>query len=334
MSTAAFCILAVLLAGYVVLDGYDLGMGSVFFLVAKGEDERRAARASIAPYWNGNEVWLIVAGAALFAFFPQVYAAAFSGFYLPFMFVLWSLIGRGIAFEFRETIEHPLWHAFWDVAFSVSSVLLVVLLGLALGNVVRGVPLERGGYFFGLLGFLLNPYALAVAALAVLALAQHGAAYLFSHTDGPLAQRSAGVASRLFPVVTASYACVTAATFFVRPLDTLGPRPAIALGGAVAAGGLVAVRLALGRGRARAAFAASTCFLIGLLLAAAATTYPYLLPGYPDPRSGLDIVRFAAPPVSLTTALVVIVLGLVLATAYRAFVVSAISRRRDRPSSG
>jgi cytochrome d ubiquinol oxidase subunit II len=150
MSVVAFCVLGVLLGGYVLLDGYDLGMASILLFVARSGDERQSARNAIAPFWNGNEVFLVAAGAALFALFPLVYASSFSGFYLPFMVALWLLMGRGIAFEIREMIESPLWHAFWDVAFSLSSLVLIVLFGVALGNIVRGVPLEQSGYFLGL----------------------------------------------------------------------------------------------------------------------------------------------------------------------------------------
>jgi cytochrome bd ubiquinol oxidase subunit II len=143
MSTVAFCVLGILLTGYVLLDGYDLGMGTVLLLVSRNEDERRAALESIAPFWNGNETWLVAAGASLFAMFPQIYASAFSGFYLPFILVLWLLMGRGISFELRKAVDHPMWHGFWDAVFAVCSALLIVLLGIALGNIMRGVPIER-----------------------------------------------------------------------------------------------------------------------------------------------------------------------------------------------
>lgn len=319
MSIAAFCVLGILLGGFVLLDGYDLGMASIMLWVARTGEERQVARGSIAPFWNGNEVFLVAAGGALFAFFPLVYASSFSGFYLPFIVVLWLLMGRGISFEIREMLEHPLWHAFWDVAFSLSSLALVVFFGVALGNIVRGVPLSQSGYFLGLFGFLFNGYALAVALLAVLALAQHGAAYLLARIEGPVAQRSRAVALRLFPLVAAWWAIVSAGTFFVRSPSTFGAPPAIAAGALAAIVSLVAFRAFVVRERYRAAFYASSTFLAGLLLAAAGTIFPYLLPGFPEPGTGLDIYRTATSPAAATTTLVVTIMGLVLFAIYRTF---------------
>jgi cytochrome d ubiquinol oxidase subunit II len=327
MSVAAFCVLGVLLGGYVVLDGYDLGTASILLFVARSGDERQSARNAIAPFWNGNEVFLVAAGASLFAFFPQVYASSFSGFYLPFMVVLWLLMGRGIAFEIREMIENALWHAFWDVAFSLSSLGLVAFFGVALGNIVRGVPLQQGGYFLGLFGFLFNGYACAVALLAVLALCQHGAAYLIVRTQGPVAERSRGAAIRLFPAVAAWWAIVSIGTFFVRSPATFGAPPAIGVGAAVALGSLIAFRIAVGREPYHGAFVASSCFLAGLLLSAAGTIFPYLLPGFPDPRTGLDIYRTSAPPAAMTTALTVTILALVLLAGYRTFLARKLTGR-------
>src|SRR3974390_3577770 len=148
METVWFCLVAVMVAMYVLLDGFDLGAGAVHFLVAKTNEERRQVIASIGPIWDGNEVWLIAAGGGLFFAFPLLYASAFSGFYLPLMMVLWLLILRGTSVEFRNHIQSPVWIPFWDFFFSVASLLLAVFFGAALGNVVRGVPLDESGYFF------------------------------------------------------------------------------------------------------------------------------------------------------------------------------------------
>lgn len=319
MSVLAFCILAILIVGYVLLDGYDLGMGTIVLMVSRGGDERSKALHSIGPYWNGNEVWLVAAGAALFAFFPQAYASAFSGFYLPFMVVLWLLIGRGISFELREVLDNPLWQAFWEAVFAASSALLIVLLGVALGNIIRGVPLNADHYFIGTFGFLLNGYALAIALLALLALAQHGAVYLFLRTGNELAKRSRRAAVVLFPAVVVVYALVTALTFVMRVSGAVGSRAAAPLGALIAIAGLVVLRVALDRARPRLAFFGSSGFLTGMLISAAATIFPYLLPGYPQRQTGLDIYASAAPPVALSTALVVAIIGLVLLAGYRTF---------------
>ena len=325
MNVLAFCILAVLIAGYVLLDGYDLGMASIVHFVSRGEGERRKALETIGPFWNGNEVWLVAAGASMFAFFPLAYASAFSGFYLPFMLVLWLLIGRGIAFEIREMIGGSLWRSFWDAVFTVSSALLIVLFGVALGNIIRGVPLTRNYSFLGTFGFLLNGYAIAIAILALLALAQHGAAYLVMRTEGEVAARSRRAGVVLFPGVVILYVIVTALTFAMHVARPPGLASATTLGALIAIAGLIALRLTLPRSRGKVAFLASSAFLVGMLISAAATIFPYLLPGYPERRTGLDIYRAAAPHNSLVTAIVASLLGLVLLAAYRTFITRRLS---------
>src|SRR5881409_2245575 len=145
METIWFCLVAVMIATYVVLDGFDIGAGIIHSLVAKSDSERRLVLRSIGPVWDGNEVWLLAAGGTLYFAFPQLYASGFSGFYLPLMMVLWLLMLRGIGIEFRTHMEHPVWQGFFDAVFSLSSVLLTIFFGAALGNVVRGVPLRQDG---------------------------------------------------------------------------------------------------------------------------------------------------------------------------------------------
>ena len=169
MNVAAFWLLASMLTMYVLLDGYDLGVAVITPFVARSDQERGASMHSIGPFWNGNEVWLIATGAALFALFPQAYAASFSGFYLPFILVLWLLMLRGISLELRGHFPSQVWHEFWDACFFVASVLLVLLFGVALGNLLRGLPLDQTGFFLGTFALLLNPYALLVGLFAIAA---------------------------------------------------------------------------------------------------------------------------------------------------------------------
>src|SRR4051812_41708582 len=148
METVWYVIVSAMLAIYVVLDGFDFGTGILLRLVARTEPERRTALAAIEPVWDGNEVWLIASGGVFFLAFPRAYAAAFSGFYLALIIVLWLLILRGVAIGFRSHQDNPLWREFWDSTLSIASTLLAVVLGTALGNVVRGVPVDKTGYFF------------------------------------------------------------------------------------------------------------------------------------------------------------------------------------------
>jgi cytochrome d ubiquinol oxidase subunit II len=305
MPTVGYCVIALMLTAYVLLDGFDLGVASISPFIARGDAERRIAMESIGPFWNGNEVCLIAAGAALFALFPSAYAASFSGFYLPFMVVLWLLMFRGIALELREHLASDLWHQFWDAAFWASSTLLVVLFGVALGNLLRGVPLDKAGYFQGSFGFLLNPYAIVVALLAVAALGAHGAAFARLRIDGPPAVRAGSAFNILWWCALPSYAFVSVATLHMRAFSV---RPGTFALGLVAFAALIAMRLTLRRSDV-ATFVASSLFLVALMGAAAATMYPYILPSYPPGSGGLSIDAAAPSVAALTTALVVTIGG-------------------------
>src|SRR5246127_5427427 len=200
-----FWLVAVMIAIYVLLDGFDLGVGAIHFLVAKTMEERRQVLASIAPVWDGNEVWLIAAGGTLYFAFPALYASAFSGFYLPLMIVLWLLILRGASIEFRNHIKSAVWVPLWDFLFCASSLLLAVFFGAALGNVVRGVPLDASGYFFEPLWTdfrlgeetgVLDWYTILVGVLALLALVMHGGLWVQMKTSGEVSSRAGKLAVR------------------------------------------------------------------------------------------------------------------------------------------
>ena len=205
METIWFWLVACMLAAYVIFDGFDFGAGIVHFLVARTDDERRVALSTVGPVWDGNEVWLLAAGGTLYFAFPALYASSFSGFYLPLMMVLWLLILRGVSIEFRNHVASPVWHPLWDAGFAVSSALLAIFFGAALGNVVRGVPLDAAGEFFlplwtnwtpGKSPGILDWYTVlaGVAVLAVMAL--HGALWVALKTAGemePRARRVAGL---------------------------------------------------------------------------------------------------------------------------------------------
>jgi cytochrome bd ubiquinol oxidase subunit II len=194
-----FGIVALMLTAYVVLDGFDLGAGALHLWVARDDRERRTVLAAIGPFWDANEVWLLAAGGALFLAFPRALAAGLSGFYLAIFMVLWCLILRGVAIEFRSHITEPLWRRFWDTVFAFASALLPVLLGAALGNVIRGVPLTRDGWFQLTLftSFLprdpvgiLDWFTVVSGVFALVALAGHGALFLAWKTAGPVGDRA------------------------------------------------------------------------------------------------------------------------------------------------
>jgi cytochrome d ubiquinol oxidase subunit II len=312
-----------MLSTYVLLDGYDLGVAAITPFVARNERERLASMQSIGPFWNGNEVWLIAAGGALFALFPQAYASAFSSFYLPFMVALWLLMIRGISIELRQHYSSEMWHGFGDVCFSAASTLLIVVFGVALGNLIRGLPLDPQGYFLGTFGFLLNWYALLVALFAVSTLAQHGAAFLVVRLDGPPAERAHAALPALWVVTVVLFVAVTVATFRVRSGVATGTWVYVV--GALSVGSLVWFRAAAARRREGAIFAASCAFIATLLISAAGTLYPFLIPGYPGGGNGLSIFDGAPSPVALRSAVGVTVIGSILVGIYGSFVWKALA---------
>src|SRR5712664_3502322 len=191
MPTIWFILISIMIVGYVVHDGFDLGAGILHFVIGRTEQERQFVMRSIGPVLDGNEVWLIAGGGTIFFAFPLLYASGFSGFYLPLMIVLWLLVLRGISIEFRNHVHSQVWTPFWDFVFCFSSLLLAIFYGAALGNVVRGVPLDARGYFFEPLwtNFRLGPetgildwYTILVGLAAFFALAQHGALWLLVKT--------------------------------------------------------------------------------------------------------------------------------------------------------
>ncbi len=315
----AFCVIASMLTVYTLLDGYDLGIGAMSLVLAKTRSERTAMVESIGPFWSGNEVWLVAAGGTLFALFPRVYAVSFSGFYLPFIVVLWLLMFRGIAIELRESLPGNVWLDFWDTAFSLSSLLLILLFGVAFGNLVRGLPLNGDGYFVGTFSSLLNPYAVAVGMLAVVALAQHGLAYLAANIDGQLGERALRLAGRVWWAVLVVFIAVTAATVVHYRAQFPGT-PLAFTAGTIAFLALLAMRFRRARERATLTFRMSLLFLAGLLVAASATMYPYLIRPYSGPPGGLTIFNAAPPPAALAVSLAITIAGLIAVAAYSIFV--------------
>jgi cytochrome bd ubiquinol oxidase subunit II len=319
INTLWFLVLAAMLVGYAVLDGFDLGVGILHLGVARRENERETAINAIGPVWNGNEVWLIAAGGAMVAAFPHLYASAFSGFYLALMIVLWLLILRGVSIELRHQVESPLWRDGWDVVFSAASALLAVLFGVAVGNVLRGVPLDAHGAFVGSFALLLNPFALLCGLLSLAALALHGASYLAMKTEGDLQRRSRFVVLPLWTAVVVLLAAVTMASLSVQPTfpanfarwPLLGVIP---LASVFAALGVAWFRR---RGRDAAVFMSTAALIATVLGSAAAGLYPRLLPGLAGSAvPALDIYNSASAARSMTIALGVYLGGMAIVVVY------------------
>jgi cytochrome d ubiquinol oxidase subunit II len=295
--------------------------------------------------WDGNEVWLIAAGGVLFLAFPKVYAAAFSGFYLALMMVLWLLILRGVAIESRSRQANPLWREFWDTTFSLASALLAVVLGVALGNVVRGVPLDGTGSFFiplftdfhpGVQPGVFDWYTALVGIFSLCALAGHGALYLVWKTTGPVQARSRVWARRAWLAVLPLWLAVTLATAWLRPETFLNlfARPWSLSFVVVMLGGVGGAFLFLKCGRELAAFLSSGAFLLGLLAATMAGTYPVWLRSTIDPAHSLTAQNSAASSYGLQVALVWWTVGIALAGAYFAYLFHSTRGKVDVHTEG
>lgn len=322
-----YCFAAMMVTIYVVMDGFDFGAGVLHLVVAKSDRERRQVLAAIGPFWDGNEVWLLATGGVLFLAFPKVLAAGLSGFYLAIMLVLWVLILRGIAIEFRSHVEDSMWRTFWDGVFFLASILAPVLLGAAFGNLLRGVPLDAVGWFalplfdsfspFGMLG-VLDWYTVLAGLFALTAITHHGALYLTWKTDGTVHERSRAWAARLFPVVVVLWLAASVATAKVAPevFASISRRPLAWFTTALALVGIGVSVVARRTGRDLAAFLGSTAFLLGILAATATSVYPTMLKSATDPALSLTAVNSAASSASLIRGLWWWPVGFVLAIAY------------------
>lgn len=327
METLWFVLVALMITAYVLLDGFDLGAGAIHLVAAKTERERRMVLRAIGPVWDGNEVWLIASGGVLFFSFPLLYASGFSGFYLPLIIVLWLLMIRGLSIELRQHIDNPLWASFWDFMFFLGSSLLIIFYGAALGNVVRGVPLNGEGNFFQPLWTNFSPFAqspgildwytILIGLLAFTTLIVHGANWISLKTEGDLNARSRRI-SRTFAVATAALTVVaTPVTFWVSPwmIESFNRLPVGYVLPLVAIAGLAGMILFSTRGRDRAAFLSSGAYIIGMLTSTVFGVYPRVLPAV-NLDNSLTVFNAASSQYSQTVGLIWWSIGMVLAATY------------------
>jgi cytochrome d ubiquinol oxidase subunit II len=324
-----FCLVALMLAGYVLLDGFDIGAGALHLWVAKTDEERRQVLASIGPVWDANEVWLLAAGGTLFFAFPALYASSFSGFYLPLMMVLWLLILRGISIEFRNHIKSAVWNPLWDFLFCAASVLLAVFYGAALGNVVRGVPLDGSGYFFeplwtnfrlGAETGILDWYTILIGVAALAALVMHGGLWVSLKTSGAVSERAGRLAGRSWWAVVAMTALITPLTFGVQPQlkENFARWPWGFIFPVLAVTGAIGVKRALAKKRQGEAFFASCGYIAGMLTSVVFGVYPQVLPAR-NAAYALTVTNAKAGAYGLKAGMVWWALGMVLAAGYFTF---------------
>ena len=322
-----FWIVAVMIAAYVVLDGFDLGVGILSPFVARSEDDRRMLFRSIGPVWDGNEVWLLAGGGTLYFAFPLLYASSFSGFYLPLMIVLWLLIMRGASIELRMHIDHDVWRSFFDGLFFVASALLAIFFGAALANVIRGVPLGADHYFFlplwtnwrvGANPGILDWYTVIGGVVALVALAVHGALWTVLKTPGELEGRARRAVTPLWTALLVVTLISLPATIAVRPsaLDNYRAHPILFLIPALVVATLIGMLSFTKQKKPLAAFLSSCFYLVFMLVGAAAGLYPMLLPSSTDPAQNITIANALTGSHALHVGLVWWTIGFLLALAY------------------
>jgi cytochrome bd ubiquinol oxidase subunit II len=344
MGTLWFWLVALMITAYVLLDGFDLGAGAVHLFVARTDQERKQVIASIGSVWNGNEVWLLATGGTLYFAFPALYASGFSGFYLPLMIVLWLLILRGISIEFRGHIRSAVWDPFWDFLFCASSLLLCVFFGVALGNVVRGVPLDASGYFFEPLWTnfqlgerigILDWYTILVGLLALAALVVHGALWVVLKTTGSVRDRSLRIARLNWWLVVALTIAVTIASFRVQPAIARHFRSAPwgCVFPLIAIAGLAGIRWAMARADEWKSFLAAGCYLTGMLLSVVFGVFPMVLPALNSAYS-LTVASTQAAGYGLKIGLIWWTLGVVLVIGYFTYVYRSSAGKVTLPQDG
>ena len=321
LNTIWFILLGVLLTGYAILDGFDLGVG-ILHLAVKKDEERRLFMNSIGPLWDGNEVWLVTFGGALFAAFPDAYATAFSGFYTPFMALLFALIFWAVSMEFRSKLELPAWRQFWDVSFCGASALATLLFGVAVGNAMRGMPIGADMEFQGTFWSLLHPYALLVGLFAVATFAMHGSIYLYLKTEGELQRRIRDWMWRTFGFFLVLYLFTTIYTLVDIPKATANFRLHPWAWGVVVLNVLAIANIprAIHLSRPGYAFASSCATIAALTFLFGVALFPDLIHSSLNPDWNLTVHNAASSPKTLRIMLVIAVLGMPFVLAYTAVV--------------
>jgi cytochrome d ubiquinol oxidase subunit II len=313
-----FFLLGALLAGYAILDGFDLGVGMLHGLVAKSDHERRLSLNSIGPLWDGNEVWLVTFGGALFAAFPLAYASVFSGLYTAFMALLFCLIFRAVSIEFRSKRPGKTWRGAWDLSFAVSSAVATLLFGVAVGNVMLGIPLSKMGDFTGALPDLLNPYALLVGLFAVSLFAMHGSIYLHMKTEGELQRRLHGWMWRSFGFFLVMFLLTTIFTLETVPHATENLRlyPVLWVMPVLNVLALANVPRQIHHGNTLEAFLSSSFVIVALVALLGVALYPNLVASSPNPENTLTVFNAASSQKTLGIMLLIAGIGMPLVLSY------------------
>lgn len=331
LNTIWFILITVLFSGFFLLEGFDYGVGILLPFVGKDDDERRVVINTIGPFWDGNEVWLLTAGGAIFAAFPHWYATMFSGFYLALALILIALILRGVAFEFRRKDARPQWRNFWDWMIFIGSLLPALLFGVAFGNLLRGVPIDANKNYVGDFFYLLNPYALLVGIYGLGLMILHGAVYLGLRSEGEVSERARGIASKLWlPVVVLLFAALGASYLFTDMYSKLGVNPGFVpiLGGMA----LLSVIWFVRNKHDGWAFLMTALTIVTTVITIFLTLYPRVMISSLKPEWSLTIYNASSSPYTLTIMTIIAVIFVPIVLAYQAWTYYVFGKRVSKKS--
>lgn len=317
LNTIWFILVGLLLTGYAILDGFDLGIGALHLLV-KNDIERRIMLNSIGPVWDGNEVWLVTGGGALFAAFPDVYATVFSGFYNAIILLLFMLIFRAVAIEFRSKRPMKWWRQMWDIAFSIASILIAFLMGVALGNIITGIPLDASKEYVGTFWDMINPYTILVGITTVALFMMHGSIYGVLKTEDELNRKLKGWVNNTIIFFVICYVTTTMATLIYFPnmakhFKDFPPLFVLALLNMLA---IANIPREIHHGREFMAFLSSAASIASLLALFAVGIFPNIVLSNPNPEFSLTIYNAASSQKTLTIMLIIAAIGFPFVLAY------------------
>ena len=313
-----FIILNVLLIGYAILDGFDLGVGILHPFVAKTDRERRLVMNSIGPLWDGNEVWLVTFGGALFAMFPNAYASIFSAFYLPFVLLLFALIFRAVSLEFRSKRKSPFWRSFWDILFFIGSTLAAFLFGVAVGAIMQGLELSELGDYQGSLLDMLSGFSISVGVFTVALLAMHGAIYLYLKTEGELQQRLLTWMKGTYYLYLALFVIVTLWSILFVPasLQHFGDYPILWFVPLLNVIAIINIPRAIAKQKPLYAFMSSCCTIAALVFLFSAALFPDLLPASNNADLSITIYNAASSTLTQKIGLIIVAIGMPMVLSY------------------
>lgn len=313
-----FFLWGLLWALYFMTDGFDLGIGTLYPILGKSDQDKNTMINAMGPLWDGNEVWLLTAGGVTFAAFPLVYAVMFSSLYTALMLILFALIIRGVSFEFRNKVQHPLWIKVWDTCIFVGSIAPAILFGVAFANIFRGIPFNEDGLFQGNLFTLLNPYGLLGGVLFLLLFVQHGANWIIVRSEGDLHDRALDLSKKIWPVLVGVAVIFLVASWFATPLyNNFLARPILFVVILITVGALLTIRLFLNQANGLKAWFASALTIVGATFFGVIGLFPNLFPSSINPEFSLSAFNASSSPLTLKIMLVVVIMFVPLVLAYQ-----------------